>query len=246
MSGTSFSYTWNNAFLSQPADTEDVSLGPQRIRATKAAVGERLAVDHSLAGNDFDGYHLKVTLLTLSTIPGASAGSGLLYTSVVNSNNELFFQDSAGNQVQLTSTGAINTADFIASGTNMLFLQAAVPANWTLYTALNDCVLRVNNSVGGGVGGSWTISGATIGGTSITQANLPNITLSVNVPIYLINSGGVSSNWATGGDDHAYYQLQSVGTAPLGGSGTPHAHSFTNDASWRPSYVDCVIGTYTP
>ena len=108
-----FVYTWNSTFLSTPADTEAASLGAQRIRDTKAAVGERLAVDHSLAGDANDGKHTQVTLMAKSSSTPLSLGTGngalFLAPDAVSGLNEGFFQNSGGNVIQLTRGGALLT-----------------------------------------------------------------------------------------------------------------------------------------
>ena len=113
----SFIYTWNSTFLATPADTEAASLGAQRIRDTKAAVGERLAVDHSLAGDANDGKHLQVTLMPKSSSAALSLSSGngalFLAPDAVSGLNEGFFQNSGGNVVQLTRGGALLTGMLI-------------------------------------------------------------------------------------------------------------------------------------
>jgi microcystin-dependent protein len=118
---TSFVFTWNSAFLTEPADTEYESLGAGRIRDTRSAVGERFQVDHALAGDANDGKHNKVTLpVQAATITTAApltldVGDGCLFSQSVTSggtpNTELFFQDSSGNVVQLTSGGTFITKE---------------------------------------------------------------------------------------------------------------------------------------
>ena len=230
---TSFIYTWNSAFLSVPTDVEAENLGPQRIRDTKGAVGERLAVNHSLNGDANDGLHTVVQMLTQTSDPTAAAGMAALYSKIVNSNNELFFEDSSGHVVQLSNAGSINTPPFVPSGTNMLFVQASVPTGWTLNTTLNDCLIRVNNAIGGATGGSWALSGVTIGGTALTLSQLPNVTFPQDV-LCFVGAGGNSD--VTGGSTFLGQNIS------LGGGGQAHAHGFSNDSSWRPAYVDAIIG----
>jgi hypothetical protein len=119
---TVFTYTWNATFLATPADTEDESLGAQRIRDTKAAVGERLAVDHAMAGDPNDGKHLWMTLRNRGSVTAAplDANDGFVFGSQVAGNTELFYQDSLGRVIQLTNGGilAANTSYLpLAGGT---------------------------------------------------------------------------------------------------------------------------------
>jgi hypothetical protein len=239
MADPSFAYVWNSAFLSQPQDTEDESLGAQRIRETKAAVGERLAVNHSLAGDQNDGKHLLCDFIVQTVDPSLDATDGGLYVKVDSASvTQLFYIDSNGQVIQLTSGGAINLGNsVIPSGTRMAFLQTAVPTGWTQDTSLNDQVIRLNNGTGGGTGGSWTLSGITIGNTVLTVDQLPSHDHTGNIAFTQRGSGG---------DSNPVYGPGSGFTAPFTtastGSGNPHTHTFTNDGAWRPAYVDAVVG----
>ena len=104
---TTFTDTWNAAFKATPAEDEDARLGAMRIRELKRALDERLVVDHSTAGTAEDGAHKKVTLLEQATNPGTVANTGYLYTKDVAGVTELFWYDSAGAIVQLTSAGVL-------------------------------------------------------------------------------------------------------------------------------------------
>ena len=59
-----------------------------------------------------------------------------------------------------------------ASGTKMVFYQASAPANWTQDTANTDAGLRVVSTAGGGTGGTYGLSSASVQGTSISEAQL--------------------------------------------------------------------------
>jgi len=62
----------------------------------------------------------------------------------------------------------------IPSGTRMLFYQASAPTGWSQVTSVNDKVLRVVDSGGGTTGGSWTISGLSVDGHSLSESELPS------------------------------------------------------------------------
>lgn len=103
-----FSYTWNATFESQPADTENVSLGAGRIRDHKKAVSERLVVDHSWAGDADDGKHKQLTFVDpLGADPADVTDEGVLYTKDVSAKAELFWKDEDGNVIQVTSVGKL-------------------------------------------------------------------------------------------------------------------------------------------
>lgn len=106
---TAFTYTWNATFTATPADSENWTLGAQRIRETRAATGERLAVDHSLAGNADDGKHLRVTLIPRASAVALplDATNGALFIAPIGGLNEVFYQDSAGTVTQMTGGGIV-------------------------------------------------------------------------------------------------------------------------------------------
>jgi len=104
------SISWDE---SNPSGTQARSLGDNRIREFKTQVREVLEEDHVMdsSGQDTDwGYHKKVTLPELAEAPAYIANAGLLYTKETSGKTELFFEDGDGNEIQLTSGGALNAA----------------------------------------------------------------------------------------------------------------------------------------
>lgn len=100
---TTFSRTWDSMYESLPPDTgEEARLGASRIRQVKIDVRERLAVDHSMAGNPNDGKHIKITLPPRSTDPSPDPGDGVIYTKVHDGSTELFYRSSSGQVSRLT------------------------------------------------------------------------------------------------------------------------------------------------
>lgn len=112
---TIFSDTWNAAFDQSPADTDDASEGALRIRKTRLAARERLAVDHSMAGDTHDGKHSKVTLIAQGGDPTLDTGNGCVYSKVISGITELFFEDSNGVVLQITSNGKISLTSLPSS-----------------------------------------------------------------------------------------------------------------------------------
>lgn len=104
---TTFSFVWNIAYEATPAATDQVSQGDDQLRALKEGVRERMVVDHSWVGDPNDGQHLKVTLKPqLSNLPLDST-NGQLFSKNVGGIVELFYEDTAGNIVQITSAGTV-------------------------------------------------------------------------------------------------------------------------------------------
>jgi hypothetical protein len=105
--------TWNAAFEASPADIDNISEGAERIRDTKLGVRERLSKDHymDIAGTDADhGEHSKCTLRKQTSKPTAEADKGYIYTKIIGPHVELFYENEAGTEIQLTVLGALPTA----------------------------------------------------------------------------------------------------------------------------------------
>lgn len=148
--------TWNTAFEAIPADGDDINEGADRIRDTKLGIRERMEKDHymAVAGTDADhGEHKQVTLRKLAAAPGNVADKAFLYIKDVGDGvMELFFEDEAGNEIQITSGTALGAA--FPSGTKLPFYQDAAPSGWTIQTGLNDKLLFITKgSVAGGLAG---------------------------------------------------------------------------------------------
>lgn len=102
-----FTNTWDATFESQPADSEDINLGANRIRALKVAIRERMQVDHEWEDAQQDGKHNKITLVAQAAVPSISGTDGFLYTQYIGGSTELFYRDANGNIIQLTELGRL-------------------------------------------------------------------------------------------------------------------------------------------
>ncbi len=97
--------------LNDPQNTDKAGYGAQELRSFKSDVKDRMEIDHSWENNltttdaDADGRHSKITLPKLSASPTHIADTGIMYTKVVDDITELFYTDSDGNDVQMTSAG---------------------------------------------------------------------------------------------------------------------------------------------
>lgn len=247
---TVFSYTWDATFNGLPPDTENINQGAGRIRNLKTGIQERMVVNHLWAGDANDGKHLRVTLPPANEgVP--EAGEGVLYSSVVAGNTELWYRDSAGHLVQLTSLGSVFAPSTFPALTRLAFSNAAPPPGWTQLTGIHDRVIRmVDDTSGQGVGGSWTLSGiavststttttttgTTVGltgsvsvdGHVLTTAEIPALSFNSDYPTFagtLNASGSNASSLATGTTTHA--------TNSIGGGGA-HTHGVTNTLGTNP------------
>lgn len=162
-----FTDTWNSAFEAIPSDVEQLSQGASRIRSHKLAVRERLAIDHSWAGNGDDGKHKQVTFLApLGADPAALANHGFLYTKDVAGKAELHWRDEDGNVVQVTNAGALPG---FPSGTIQVFGNTTAPTGWTKLVDHDDKALRV---VSGAIGnGGATAFSSVFGAGKATAAH---------------------------------------------------------------------------
>jgi microcystin-dependent protein len=127
---TSFTRNWDNTYISQPSDDEEVDLGASRIRNMRLDIKERLQVDHAWAGDSQDGKHNQVTLRTLGSDPTLDADDGCLYIKTVGSIQEIFYEDSSGNVVQLTTAGKIVSSDPI--GMIADYAGTSAPIGWLM------------------------------------------------------------------------------------------------------------------
>jgi hypothetical protein len=240
---TVFPFPWDTTFNSEPADNENINLGAGRIRDTKSAIQVREQVDHSWAGDANDGKHVKSEYIVQATDPVLDVGDGAVYTKTIGGNTELFYEDSTGNIIQLTSAG--QSASSFPSGTTMTFLQLSPPPGWIQNMGFNDLLVRtVGASGGGSAGGSWVISGLN-GSTdnhTLVVGEIPQHTHNVTLPIgattqvqfltaTAVPTAGTSSVTTDGGT----------------GGGGGHSHtitgSITGDGSWRPAYINACVGT---
>ena len=142
---TAFTITWNSAFEAVPANGDDASEGALRVRQLKNSISERFEVDHSYAGDVDDGAHKKITFVDpLGAKPTQANDESYLYTKDVSATSELFFEDEAGNEVQLTSAGS-STGDIFASADEILWRGATVPSGYSVQ-AYDDELIRIISS----------------------------------------------------------------------------------------------------
>ncbi len=123
-------------------------------------------------------------------------------------------------------------------GAKMVFVQATAPEGWVQDTSRNDRVLRIVDDDGGGIGGSWTITGLSAVGHSLTIDEMPSHDHSIGFRTN--SSAGGSPTFeavradTAGGTNHA----QPTGDR---GGGDPHSHGVSSTGFWRPSYQDAIV-----
>jgi hypothetical protein len=123
-----------------------------------------------------------------------------------------------------------------STGVRTCFFQSAAPSGWTQDTSVNDRVIRISSGVGNGQGGSWTISGLTVGGHTLTINEIPAHNHNVNGASDDINPGTSPV-------------FQNDSSPPAGvpttfaGGGQAHDHPLSSSGTWRPAYIDAIICT---
>lgn len=135
------------------------------------------------------------------------------------------------------ASGTIKRVINWVPGTLMIFAQAAPPLGWSLVTGINDRVLRVNSTAGGGQGGDWTFGGVSINGHVLTVAEMPahRHDTWVSAGAQVAPPGGATGNTLVG-------QTPVVDGSGVKGGDQPHSHTISNGV-WRPAYTDVVIGS---
>ena len=208
---------------------------------------------------------------TANNTPIAQGAKTLVYCTS-NRVEDLFGDDlKVTGSVTATSfvgSGASLTGiDAFPAGTSMLFQQTAAPTGWTKQTTHNNKSLRIvsgsvstggsntftaafntNQTVSGTTGGTAvTITGSTAG-HSLTQAELPDVTLATTQKCKTEDKGPLNRGSSSGGG--AGYETIDV---PLGGSssahthaagtlaGSSHTHSFSDTFNLDVQYVDFII-----
>ena len=242
-----FTYLWDSTVESLPDNRTRGYLIDDYFRQLYVAIRERMQVDHQWENGQLDGEHKKVTLLKSAEKPTAVATYGFVYTKDVGAGKiELFFEDAAGNELQLTSAGKFNPQYVFPAGTKAIFYQDTAPTGWTIENTLDDKLLFVTkgSGAGGQTGGTvhstgtWTISGITGGSHTLIVAEMPAHThvyqTGDNTALSKISQNG---NFGGGTSDDASYRYNSEST---GGDAT-HSHgASSHNGAWRPAAY-CVI-----
>jgi hypothetical protein len=108
-----YTRVWNAAYEATPAGSDPVGQGDDRIRDLKVDIRERMQRDHYFdpAGVDADhGEHVRVMLRQTPQDPPKETAKGCVYTKEVNGITELFYKDSSGHVIQITTGGSLNAA----------------------------------------------------------------------------------------------------------------------------------------
>lgn len=261
--------------------TREDSLGNKEIVKITGRSGATMTVDAAGRGVDGttaltwaagDSFELRMTNIALSEILSVITDPEI---------TALLGLTSAANKVAYyTGSGAAALADFTARGRAIVaaadhaaaraairadfepgvkatFNQTTAPLRWTKDTTNNDAALRVvSGSVGSGGADAFSAlfgTSKTTAGTSITQAQLPNVNFSVtdthyhgidNITPNTVAAGAVTGVYSPAAGTLNTTTVGGGGGGSIvvssGGSGTAHSHTLNN---MNLKYVDVIIAT---
>lgn len=120
----------------KPAGTRDINLGDDDIREFKSQIRQIIEVDHEIEGSGAGeawGRHNIITLIAQAALTTV-ANCGRVGAKLVGTIVELFYRDSDGNDIQITSNGSINVTMPSATivGEIRGYSGATAPAGWFL------------------------------------------------------------------------------------------------------------------
>lgn len=211
---------------SKPGDNDIVSQYPAVERTFRDIIEDWLLIDH-----DTDGEHAQVTLPERGSDPTNATDTGFVYTKDDGGDTELFYEDDAGNVVQITEDGGPGPGivAFPAS-TSMLFYQDAAPTGWTKDVAgtLDNHALRVVTST------AW--AGGSNGATAFTsvfgagKATASHVLSIAEMPSHDHQSISSSVNVAGGSAQRSAKSSGNSGGVTGGGGG--HLHDLSLDLNY--------------
>lgn len=215
-----FTHTWNAAFNNAPSDADDAKEGAARIRDTRLATKERLAVCLSMAGDANDGKVVALNFLEQAADPTNAANEGFVFCKDVGGITEVFYMDSAGTVTQLTSNGKVNG---IPPGSITAYAGGGVPGGWL--QCAGQAVSRATYA------DLFAAIGVTYGpGDGATTFNVPNI-----LDRTLVGAGQSYVIGATGGETNHTLTTNEMPVHSHGVTDPGHAHSYQIWSSGAPT-----------
>jgi microcystin-dependent protein len=228
--------TPNNATL--------LSDGDDHIRDLRKGIRIRMEYEHAtFAGSSVGGKHKFITLQTQAVKPSLSGSQiGAVYAKDVAGTKELFYEDSAGTEIQLTSGGIINSpaAPTVPTGVVLMFggTIASIPTGYL--GCDGSAVSRVTYAA------LFAVIGVTHGsGDGVTTFNLPDFkdrfpfgaaTGGVGVPG---NKGPTSNAPFTllGSGNDMYQEVKASTAGATEGTTNPNASSKNHVHNYMPRYT---------
>lgn len=230
-----FTRTWDATYMANPADSQSASQGAARIREVRIDVKERLEVDHSWAGDVDDGLHKRLTLVDpLAAKPTQVNDEVYVYSKDVSGTAELFFEDEAGNEVQLSNAGSFFPVGAIYISTSSANPSSFFGGTWTQ-------ISKGRTLLGEGTGGGSSYTG----GASAGSKDAVNITHSHSPGTLSVDADGIHTHTANRGSGSSSSSTTYApgGSTPNTQSGlidnsTAHTHTLSGATS-----IDGVSGT---
>lgn len=171
-----------------------------------------------------------------SQFPGVG-GNGFA-TAIVATEAEINYLDGVSGPIQ-AQIGNLEANLHAPINTVMLFLQAAAPSGWVLVTSYADRVLRVHTSFSG-TGGSWTISGHTLGTTTLSASQSGNRLHNHGVGRFDYVGTGGNYQVTAAGNGNFLQNASGVTSEDEQAASQPHGHTLSFNGAWRPAYVDAI------
>jgi hypothetical protein len=132
--------------------------------------------------------------------------------------------------VAIKNASGVPYENFAGSGaTALVFYQAAAPTGWTKSTTNNDKALRAVSGSGGVAGGTLALSSANVGATSLSIAQMPAHTHTID---RTTNQAVGGSGAKTAEDAGGFANDTATNSA---GSGDTHTHSLAL------AYIDVIV-----
>lgn len=192
-----------------PAGSEDPKLGNDRIQELARAVAELLAVDHYMGtdggsgtgyNEDAAGEHNKATLRVQGSKPAAVAGKGYIYAKTVSGVVELFYENQAGVEVQITANGILNSCNL--SGNQTVAGVKTFSSQPSLAAGLTAAAQLISTLADG------TAPLSVVSGTKVTNLNADKVD-----GFHVVAPDGTESYTFPGG------RIEKSGTVVVGPSG---------------------------
>ena len=230
-----FSKTWDE---SVPAGTVDANTIDTIIQDFKTAVRERLqfgGMYFPSTHDELSGEFSNVRMAEQAAKPTAVANKGFLYVKDVSGIPELFYEDDAGSETQLTTAGALNPselADYTRTKTGDWIQSSVTTARtgWTNVSATySNKFMRINAT-------PLTTGGAdthTHGAGSYAGPSHTHTATTTSPPTY--PGSPATSPYAGGANVHHTHSL----TTDAGGTGAVTGTSASGDNV--PAFVQTVL-----
>ncbi len=242
----------------KPGGGRDISLGDNDIKEFKTQVREVLAADHEISSSGQGalwGHHNIVTLLVQTSIT-ALANAGKLYAKDVSAKAELHYKDEDGNEIQITTGGAINLSsgkfasqaqgDVFYASSGTAIARLAKDTNATRYlsnTGTNNNAKWAQINLANGVTGALPMANggtslSTIAKGEILHASAANTLAALAVgnagKVLRANGAGNAVSWGSNMKIGTYTGNGNAGRAVTHGAGfSPSAIIVTSPGATR-------------